>query len=149
MTLDCSRIAKKIAMLKGVFAGGRRQTLLYSSNARDKYKKVQKIFRLQNSPYFCVFKYAPAVKQKVWNEAENRERDWGETLKIRKLVGYCPKQGDHRNKNKVDRNTPITSKHVSPKRSAKMIDGTGKPKIPPKFAKRAARYNRFGYKPLG
>ena len=31
----------------------------------------------------CVFKYARAVKQKVWNEAENRERDWGETLKIR------------------------------------------------------------------
>ena len=38
------------------------------------------IGRLQNSPYFCVFKYAGAVKQKVWNEAENRERDWGETL---------------------------------------------------------------------
>ena len=38
--------------------------------------------RLQNSPYFCVFKYARAVKQKVSNEAENRERDWGETLKI-------------------------------------------------------------------
>ena len=37
-------------------------------------------FRLQNSPYFCVFKYARAVKQKVWNEAENREQDWGETL---------------------------------------------------------------------
>ena len=36
--------------------------------------------RLQNSPYFCVFKYARAVKQKVCNEAENRERDWGETL---------------------------------------------------------------------
>ena len=34
---------------------------------------------LQNSPYFCVFKYARAVKQKAWNEAENRERDWGET----------------------------------------------------------------------
>ena len=32
--------------------------------------------RLQNSPNFCVFKYARAVKQKVWNEAENRERDW-------------------------------------------------------------------------
>ena len=31
--------------------------------------------RLQNSPYFCVFMYARAVKQKVWNEAENRERD--------------------------------------------------------------------------
>ena len=40
-------------------------------------------FRLQNSPYFCVFKYAGAVKQKVWNKAENRERDWGETLKRR------------------------------------------------------------------
>ena len=39
--------------------------------------------RLQNSPYFCVFKYAPAVKQKVWNEVENRERNWGETLKTR------------------------------------------------------------------
>ena len=39
--------------------------------------------RLQNSPNFCVFKYARAVKQKAWNEAENRERDWGETLKIR------------------------------------------------------------------
>ena len=35
--------------------------------------------RLQNSQYFCVFKYARAVKQKVWNEAENRERDWEET----------------------------------------------------------------------
>ena len=30
--------------------------------------------RLQDSPYFYVFKYARAVKQKVWNEAENRER---------------------------------------------------------------------------
>ena len=37
--------------------------------------------RLQNSPYFCVFKYARAVKQNVWNEAENRERDWGEALR--------------------------------------------------------------------
>ena len=34
-------------------------------------------FRLENSPYFWVFKYARAVKQKVWNEAENSERDWG------------------------------------------------------------------------
>ena len=38
--------------------------------------------RLQNSPYFSVFKYVRAVKEKVWNEAENRERNWGETLKI-------------------------------------------------------------------
>ena len=41
--------------------------------------------RLQNSPYFCVFKYARAVKQKVCNEAENSERDWGETLKTRSI----------------------------------------------------------------
>ena len=34
--------------------------------------------RLQNSPYFCVFIYARAVKQKVWNEAENRELGGGE-----------------------------------------------------------------------
>ena len=41
--------------------------------------------RLQNSPYFRVFKYARAVKQKVWNEAENREQDWGETCEARVL----------------------------------------------------------------
>ena len=35
---------------------------------------------------------------------------------------------------------------MSPKRSAKMIDGTEKPEISSKFAKRAARYNEFGYK---
>ena len=34
----------------------------------------------------------------------------------------------------MDRNAPITSKHVFPKRSAKMIDLTEKPKIPSKFA---------------
>ena len=49
-------------------------------------------------------------------------------------------------RNKVDRNAPITSKHVFFKRSAKMIDGTEKPKIPSRFAKRAARYSEFGYK---
>ena len=38
--------------------------------------------RLQDSPYFCVFKYVRAVKQRVWNEVENSERDLGETLKI-------------------------------------------------------------------
>ena len=38
--------------------------------------KMWSFHRLQNSPYFCVFKYARAVKQKVWNEAENRERDY-------------------------------------------------------------------------
>ena len=44
--------------------------------------------RLQNSPHFCVFKYGRAVKQKVCNEAENKGRDWGETLKI--LSSHTP-----------------------------------------------------------
>ena len=44
--------------------------------------------RLQNSPYFCLFKYAPAVKQKVWNDAENRERDWGETARRVRLLRH-------------------------------------------------------------
>ena len=43
--------------------------------------QIHRLVRLQNSPYFYVFKYARAVKQKVWYEAENRERDWGETQK--------------------------------------------------------------------
>ena len=46
-------------------------------------------YRLQNIPYFCVFKYARAVKQKVWNEAENRERDWGETLARVRLLRHA------------------------------------------------------------
>ena len=37
---------------------------------------------VDGSPYFSVFNYARAVKQKVRNEAENKERDWEETLKI-------------------------------------------------------------------
>ena len=49
---------------------------------RFKAKRNRESERLRNSPYFCVLKTARAVKQKVWNEAENRERDWGETLKI-------------------------------------------------------------------
>ena len=59
------------------------KTEKFNQNSQDARKDFQPIeTRLQNSPYFCVFKYARAVKRKVWNEAENRERDWGETLKI-------------------------------------------------------------------
>ena len=60
----------------------RRAQFIYDRN----YNRIglsHGVIRLQNSPYFCVFKYARAVKQKVWNEAENSERDWGEMLKIR------------------------------------------------------------------
>ena len=48
-------------------------------------------------------------------------------------------------KNKVDRNAPITSKHVFSKRFAKIIDKIEKRKIPSKVPKGAARYNEFGY----
>ena len=41
--------------------------------------------KLQNSPYFCVVKYTRTVKQEVWNEAENRERDWRKTLTFARL----------------------------------------------------------------
>ena len=47
---------------------------------------IDKSVRLQNSPYFCVYKYARAVKPKVWNEGENRERDWGETVFFSRLT---------------------------------------------------------------
>ena len=43
-------------------------------------------FRLQNSPYFSVFKYARAVEQKVWNEAENREACDARALRARKTL---------------------------------------------------------------
>ena len=62
----------------------------------------------------------------------------------RKLVDQDPKQGDHKQRTLKHRNKQ--SKHVFPIRSAKMIDGTEKPKIPSKFAKRDAQYNEFSYK---
>ena len=33
--------------------------------------------------------FAYSVKQKVWNEAENREQDWRETLKIRSVASHA------------------------------------------------------------
>ena len=48
--------------------------------------------RLQNSPYFCVFRYGRAVEQKVWNEAENIERDWGETLRACEARALCARK---------------------------------------------------------
>ena len=62
-------------MLANHFYGIRIKSIF---NGYTDYSHLDKLPRLQNSPYFCVFKYARAVKQKVWNEAENRERDWGE-----------------------------------------------------------------------
>ena len=46
--------------------------------------------RLQNSPYFCVFKYAWAVKQKVWNEAEKIESETGERRQKYGLSVFFP-----------------------------------------------------------
>ena len=72
-----------------------------------------------------------------------------------KLVDYNQKQDDHKQRTLKHRNKPNglksinhksqtmtyltrSSKHVFPNRSATMIDGTEKPKIPSKFAKRTA-----------
>ena len=48
------------------------RTFQESSLSIFRYRRV--LSRLQNSPYFCVFKYARAVKQKVWNEATDFEK---------------------------------------------------------------------------
>ena len=53
---------------------------LYQHYSISEKTAIPKMAKLQNSPYFCVFKYALAVKQRVWNEAKSRERNWGETL---------------------------------------------------------------------
>ena len=45
--------------------------------------------RPQKSPYFCVLKYAWAVKQTVWSEAENGERDWGAGRLYPPFWGVC------------------------------------------------------------
>ena len=70
----------------------RRKKLRRGQNARSSPQQcipattpayLQKV-GLENSPSFAYSStYAEAVKQKVGNEAENRERDWEETLKIR------------------------------------------------------------------
>ena len=66
--------------------------LFYACRRKNTFVSL-KHNRLQNSPYFCVFKYARAVKQKVWNEAQNRKRDWGEkkltVLQSRNTISYC------------------------------------------------------------
>ena len=97
-TQDCSRIAKEIAMMSGIFVKGRRQTLLYYCKRQEKER------------------------------SENFQR---------KLVVYCPKQGHHKQRAEKHRDKQSgsnSSEHVFPKRSAKMIDWTGK---------RAAWYNEF------
>ena len=60
-----------------------------SHTHKGKFQFVPKIDQLDCKTvriFAYSIKYARAVKQKVWNEAENRERDWGETLKIRTVV---------------------------------------------------------------
>ena len=55
----------------------------------------------------------------------------GQTL----LYSWKKKKNKNRkDQNKVDRNAQITSKDMFPKRAAKVIDGTEKPKIPLTFA---------------
>ena len=51
-----------------VFGWGMRRLSIFGNPISDGIVFVFHWSRLQNSPYFCVFKYARAVKQKVWNE---------------------------------------------------------------------------------
>ena len=113
MTLDCSRIAKEIALASGFFVEGKEAdvALLASDNNKKRSEK--------------------SVKQ------------------TSKLVDYCPKEDHHKTTNLETRNKQNGSKstnhesqavtfwtrasnHVFPKRSAKMIDGTGKTRNPSK-----------------
>ena len=71
------------------------------------------------------------------------EENWSTIARNRAITSNEPWKAET---NKVDRNAPITSKQLFPKRSAKTIDGTEKPKILSKFVKHSARYNEFGYK---
>ena len=76
MTLNCSRIAKEIAIMSGIFVEGRKQILLYS----------------------CKRQTSRLLPETIRNRAITSGEPNAET-------------------NKVDRNAPITSKHVFPKRS--------------------------------
>ena len=80
-TLDSCANNRKSVMLIHQWLPSQLAAKLYKLKFKNKWCTC--IHRLQNNPYFCVFKYGRAVKQNVWNEAENIERDWGETLKIR------------------------------------------------------------------
>ena len=53
---------------------------LYQYYSISEKTATPKTAKLQNSPYFYVFKYAQAIKQKVWNEAENGAYDSYTTL---------------------------------------------------------------------
>ena len=59
-----------VALLCGRSRGGRRRRCVSALKEGCEQSKWL-YFRLQNSPYFCVFKFARTVKQKVWSEAEN------------------------------------------------------------------------------
>ena len=49
------------------------------NNAKDaelfRSRSVREFYRLQNNPYFCVFKYARAVKQKVFTDFVEKKTD--------------------------------------------------------------------------
>ena len=67
--------------------------LFYACRRKNTFVSL-KHNRLQNSPYFCVFKYARAVKRKVWNEAKKLESATGERKKLtvlqsRNTISYC------------------------------------------------------------
>ena len=92
MNQDCSRKAKEIAMMSGIFCREQEADIaLFLQETR--IIKIRKIFE-ENCSII----------------ARNRAITCNEPLNTEI--------------NRVDRNASITSKHVFPKRSVKMIDGT-------------------------
>ena len=69
--------------------------------------------RLQNSPYFCVFKYVRAVKQKVWNEAIVLKSNAAVFVSIFTLTSRnATKQKKKQKKNRVSEYFLSTFPHV-------------------------------------
>ena len=124
------------------------QITMQRTHPAAKLRMTQDCSRLRNNVIMSGF-FVEGRRQTLLYSCKNKK---DQKILWRKLVDSYPKWGDdkqvtlkHRNKQSGS-NAPITSKHVFPKRSAKMIDGTEKPKIPLNFAKRTAQYNECGFK---
>ena len=72
------------------------------------------------------------------NSEGNRDDEWTfcreQGADIALFLKKKKKNKNRKDQNKVDRNAQITSKDMFPKRAAKVIHGTEKPKIPLTFA---------------
>ena len=87
----CSRNKRPFCRLDGAVGGdrGRAERAFALPPIPPKFFPPSCIeFRLQNSPYFGIFKNARTVKLKDWSEALNGEQDWEETPHISPHTPY-------------------------------------------------------------